>query len=493
MRPTDAAEQAVDPRLSVLRIDRRPAGSVSCLGGAPLGVLAVYGMHPTGIPNTNELYHGDIFGFAVRTAEACLAAAASAPVDVPLDQALQRSISTCQHSSGLPAGETAALVVGLANGVEGDVSPKLDFQSTREARKLGRALGVEIARAAAGVRTLRARGPLDRAYWELTFPGARADDDPSHDLCPDAALGMAAAGGARDGPTRLRVIPAANAGYKPPLPSGCHGFKLPLREAFESNYDFPRWGPIGLLQIGDGFVATAPGEMTTITGERIRIVLDGVLTAGARRGPLALVGLTNQYLQYFSTREEYDFQYYEGASTLYGPYTERFLERHFECLAHAFLHQPFACGAQPPVDSTQAFDPSPSPQVRRWPEDSHEHSVDTTPPTVQWVKRDGVVGWEMTIGALPLIFTSDRGMFRVEVLREPDSGVPVDDDRGSSIEFRETSENEWRIRWIPDLRTPSNEDGRCGQSFRLAVRGRVNLVSRPFRLDCDAVAGPVVP
>src|SRR6185312_5923509 len=52
---------AADLVLSVLRIDAvLPDG-----GSRPMGGFAVFGVHNTGIPNTNDVYHSDIFGYAL--------------------------------------------------------------------------------------------------------------------------------------------------------------------------------------------------------------------------------------------------------------------------------------------------------------------------------------------------------------------------------------------------------------------------------------------
>ena len=86
-----------------------------------------------------------------------------------------------------------------------------------------------------------------------------------------SSAGMSSAGGAHDGPTRLRVIPEANAGYRLTRPAGCQGYKVPVRIfTSPSEYDFPRVGSISLIQIGDARFATLPAEPTTVTGLRIR-------------------------------------------------------------------------------------------------------------------------------------------------------------------------------------------------------------------------------
>ena len=476
------AQAAVDDRLSVIRIDRRRPGTSACADSVPIGAFAVFGMHPTGLPNTNSLYHGDIFGYAVRVAEGELTKALG-----PLPGAPPRDAAWDRESA---APGDRRVIVGLANGTDGDVSPQLYEQSDPEARRLGRVLGAQIARLASSRDGLAASGTVDRLYRELRFPGARYDDDASHRLCPSGALGAVSAGGARDGPTRLRIVPEMNAGYIPDQQDACHEAKLALQAGAPGPFDYPEVGAIALVRIGDGVLAAAPGELTTMTGFRIRAALAASLPATT---PVAIVGLTNHYLQYFATPEEYRFQFYEGASTLYGPHSEPFLTRHFGHLG-ALLGQRWAPARggtpvpvavlndlpdQSPVNVPLPFEPSPSPVIRRWPDDDPVPGDLPSAPHVARVRRQLLFGYEFTLPGLPSLFTHDRRRFTVSVL---EGSAVRDDDRGASIEVRELDDGTWRVRWVPDL-APC--DARCGKTFALAVGGTVSVTSAPFTLVCE--------
>jgi hypothetical protein len=499
-RKDAASEEApVDDGLFVLRIDPRQPGALKCDAAAPLGVFAVFGMHPTGIPNTNELYHGDIFGFATRTAEACLNHA----VANKALSSLKNEGATCDES-GPP--EVGGVTVGLANGIEGDVSPKLDMQSVPNARRLGERLGTAIATVAVEIEGLRATGPFDATYWELWFPNARYDEDPAHRLCQQGDIGMSVAGGAHDGPTRLRVLPEANAGFQLLEPHGCQGVKLAARiQDSPSDYDFPRFGSIGLLRIGDARLATLPVEVTTTAGRRIRHALR---QARADNADLALVGLTNQYLEYVTTEEEYPFQYYEGASDLYGPHTARFLERNLVCLDHWRHGEKHDCGGQFPIDHALAHWAKPDPVVSRLPQSEEVSELFLKRPLPFPSYTDGVRGWEIQFPRMPLDFTDDRGKFSVSVLAGATGETSVDDDDGSSIEVSEVDGSNhdrtrgcvdvgpgdcWRVRWTPELDGAASalckrEDKR----FRIAIRGRYHFESEPFSIAC-ATPVPAIP
>ena len=103
-RPDPSLE--VDRRLVLLRVD--------ATDGHPLALYASYPVHATVMPNTTDLYHADLFGFAAELARV---------------------------RAG--AGDEDFVAV-LANAHEGDVMPRYREQSWSETRRLGRALGEQI-------------------------------------------------------------------------------------------------------------------------------------------------------------------------------------------------------------------------------------------------------------------------------------------------------------------------------------------------------------
>lgn len=85
-----------------------------------------------------------------------------------------------------------------------------------------------------------------------------------------------------------------------------------------------KWGwaptqmPVQIVRIGQLAIVAVPGEATTMAGRRIRkVVMDSLAGAGVTTAVIA--GLSNQYVGYITTPEEYDKQHYEGASTEFGP------------------------------------------------------------------------------------------------------------------------------------------------------------------------------
>jgi hypothetical protein len=77
---------------------------------------------------------------------------------------------------------------------------------------------------------------------------------------------------------------------------------------------FPESTPIGIYELGLLCLVPLPGEFTTVSGLRIRKLLNAILPSKE----VLFLGLSNEYLAYFATPEEYNAQHYEGGFTLYG-------------------------------------------------------------------------------------------------------------------------------------------------------------------------------
>jgi len=78
--------------------------------------------------------------------------------------------------------------------------------------------------------------------------------------------------------------------------------------------------PVQMFKIGPLVILGHPGEMTTMAGRRMR---DTVRDAFRPQNvdPVVIAAYANSHSGYTTTREEYAVQNYEGASTLFGPWT----------------------------------------------------------------------------------------------------------------------------------------------------------------------------
>jgi neutral ceramidase len=162
--------------------------------------------------------------------------------------------------------------------------------------------------------------------------------------CP-AALGYSFAAGTSDGPGAFDFTqndpntPNASPVWR--VVSGflhepseaqraCHYPKPILLDVGEVTSPY-LWTPnvvdVQVLRVGQLLIVVNPGEATTMSGRRWKqAVADEakslVLSESDIVEPIVVLGgPANSYTHYIATPEEYSIQRYEGASTLYGPYT----------------------------------------------------------------------------------------------------------------------------------------------------------------------------
>ena len=100
------------------------------------------------------------------------------------------------------------------------------------------------------------------------------------------------------------------------------GAKIPLVKAFKLGLGTGLFGPglpnaprFSLIRLGDMALISWPGEPTTTLG----LALKTAYSADPHTKQVWTMGLTNGYVAYFTTPEEYFEGSYESCSTLYGP------------------------------------------------------------------------------------------------------------------------------------------------------------------------------
>lgn len=100
------------------------------------------------------------------------------------------------------------------------------------------------------------------------------------------------------------------------------------------------WSPlitqVQVMRIGNLAIAAMPGEITTMCGRRIRAQLRKAL-APAGVTDVVVACYANDYLGYTATTEEYQAQFYEGASTEFGPYQLPAYQQEYALLADAMV------------------------------------------------------------------------------------------------------------------------------------------------------------
>ena len=281
--PPDEAEAraaSVDPTVTVVRVDDAD--------GRPLGVWSNFAIHPTSFGAGNPLFSGDTAGVAERIVAAA----------VTLDAAGRRRAP-------------ARPVVNVwTNAAEGDVSPNgapaehdgdplryvpNQFASTHVAgERVARGI-LEAWRAAGGRMSERLELGARRGF--VAFDGTQAGGEP---VGPFASLGAGGIVGPDGFCAPIEGLAGPGQGRKFPAIVGA-GL-------------VPASAPVSVWRVGGLVIASFPSEVTRQMGARILAALKD--EGGLDR--FALAGLTNGYVSYTATPEEYDACHYEGSFTLFG-------------------------------------------------------------------------------------------------------------------------------------------------------------------------------
>ncbi|KAJ7193999.1 Neutral/alkaline nonlysosomal ceramidase, partial [Mycena pura] len=188
------------------------------------------------------------------------------------------------------------------------------------------------ARVQGGVRSAHAYVDMTRYDFALAN-GTRVR------TCP-AAMGYSFAGGTTDGPGAFDFVQGDNKTSQNPFWELVKKFVTPAPPAEQIACQHPKpillnvgfahdpyeWSPstvdAQILRVGNfGMPIFCACELTTMAGRRIReavraeLISSGILGEDAH---VVVAGPANAYAHYITTREEYEVQRYEGASTLYG-------------------------------------------------------------------------------------------------------------------------------------------------------------------------------
>ena len=333
-------EAAVDPALHVLQLESVDRGDGT--RQLPIGWIVLFAMHPTVIGSRNRLFGADAFGATSRLLEAELRRTWQ-------HRCASRKLPACRDLPG------ADPLVAVVNTNEGDISPIWVTGTREEAIRVGRELAERSwvthppdpgeGTAGADPSAFRAAIALDSRYLESALPGAKLDGaSDARALCPCAELGAASGHGASDHPTSLDAL----FGGGDDVDAGREDCQRPKKRMLGAmqplllgDSAFPTHAPLALVRIDDTWLAFVPAEMTAQAGASLtRRVREAVKTGDGRPAHAVVAGLANGYLQYVTTRREYEVQKYEGASTLYGPAMAEYFEQRFLLLARSMTGEP---------------------------------------------------------------------------------------------------------------------------------------------------------
>ncbi len=332
----------IDQQMILLRFER---------DGKPIGLLNWHAVHPTSMSYHNKLISSDNKGYAAYAFERWW-----------------REHPTADRASEGP------FVAAFAQSNCGDVTPNLtlkqrgpgkdEFDSTRIMGQRQCEAAIRLFESARE----ELQGPIDFRHSFVNFGNlvvkdawTRAGDQTT----APAAYGYSFAAGStedgggqellfREGMTQpqpfvetlakqvMPIAPPSDAVRKQHLPKPI----LLAPGATDPPY-LPNVLPVSVARIGQLAIAVGPAEYTTMSGRRFREAVKGALPGIEE---VAIAGYANDYLGYVATREEYEIQHYEGASTLYGPWTQAGYSQEFARLAADIAAGRPSESCDPPAD-----------------------------------------------------------------------------------------------------------------------------------------------
>jgi neutral ceramidase len=342
---------AIDPDMNILSFHAlddagKPVG--------PLGSVSFFAMHPTVVRNTNRLFGGDTAGVVSRFVE--------------------RRMRQQWAEAGTEPLETDPLH-GVVNTNEGDISPIWYRGDIDEAILRGNAVAAYVWNHHPAFDGTEPPARIDRTYLEERAPGLTFEDQGGvYSLCNCAYLGMGTAGGATDHPTS--IAPIKLFGTDPPADYTkieCQAPKVPLMWMLSKVMrGFPTTLPLASVRINDTVISFVPAEMTVTAGSHLnKRVLEALEKYDGAPNRAIVAGLANEYIQYVATEKEYQLQAYEGASTIYGPNSARYLANRASLLAKA-MFDPDVASTIPNLNEASDIDFKYGPKVERLAETENE-------------------------------------------------------------------------------------------------------------------------
>ncbi len=203
-------------------------------------------------------------------------------------------------------------------------------------------------------------GGVDYRHTFVEFDKVAIDpkytDGQPHTTCP-AAIGVSMLAGTADGEgVGKQGVNCDNIGSVIPgvvcemVTTECQGVKpIAIQLGNKKPYPWvPNILPFQMFQLGSVMIAAAPFELTTMSGRRIKDTIASQFPQGEKHH-IVLSALSNAYVQYITTHEEYQLQRYEGASTIFGPWALAALQQQYAQLTHALItNEVVPSGPTPP-------------------------------------------------------------------------------------------------------------------------------------------------
>lgn len=310
--------RAIDPKLTMIRIDAQTeAGDYQ-----PLGAISTFSIHGTGTQSKElALNNADVWAYISQELEWNIAEQYQAP---------WRAIH------------------GAFEANHADVAPNTTREKMGfiETRKVGMGIGEKAWQLFQSLdNQLKADITVFSSMREINL--LKQPEIDGIVLCDRAYYGTAGAAG----PDEFETIVHNLFPFKRSSPAtffrGCHGSKHIAGWAWGQSLvfdkeDFPHMLNIHIAKIGDLIMVSLPFEVTVNGGKRIKEKVRAAITGIEGSDEIKHVvvsSVANGYFGYATTAEEYELQWYEGGSTLYGPNTLAFLAAHSAALSAELMRE----------------------------------------------------------------------------------------------------------------------------------------------------------
>lgn len=309
----------VDTEMTLMRFDG--------LDGKPIGMINWFPIHGVSENNKNHLINGDNKGYA--------------------EYLFENDFHSKQGANDF--------VAAFAQANAGDVSPNANgqeggagSQGLENVEKAGRPQ-YETAKRLYNSATEIVTGDIDFRHQFLAFDKVNIEPQYTNGqpqtTCPPA-IGVSMLAGTTDGEGfGKQGVTCDNISSTLPgiicygMTTNCQGAK-PIALNLGNNPS-SSWVPLQLpfqeFKIGNVIIAAAPFEITTMSGRRIKKSIQAQLPTN-QNYHVVISALSNAYVQYMATHEEYQLQRYEGASTVFGPWAVAALQQTYSNLTKALIN-----------------------------------------------------------------------------------------------------------------------------------------------------------
>jgi neutral ceramidase len=438
MDPNGYAE-TIDPEVDVLRVDKELHGR-----DVPVGMWSSFANHGTVNGFQFNFYNEDHHGAATLLTEA--------------------KVRKLGH---VPKSQDVVTVYGNSN--EGDQSAGLHTRGPAMAEHVGEVEAKSFMKAwrQAG-RKMSGDPDLDHRWTRMCFCGQDTAAGPVDD---QAKFGLPQLTGSEEGRGPLYDITRQPFEGDKSIDTGDpQGDKI-----VTLSVDVAKAVPLSTIRIADRLIFSVPGEMTVDMGRRIK---DSVTKAVAGSGikHVILSGLANEYVDYLTTPEEYDFQSYEGGSTVYGRATSIALKEAITVLAGSL-----ADGN--PAPAPYAYDPTNGvvPDGSSFPAGATAATAIKQPtatrrllhPQFSW--QGGPLGYDRPL---------DRAFVKVQRRNAAHRWRTVDSDLGLRMLWYVDDNGAYTAEWEPPLQARKGK-------YRFSIHARkYRIRSKPFALRSSSAIVP---